>query len=182
MLIAAPYDMPSRANRPRPSPLGVGVTNRALRFSNRLYTAAWKATLVAIKEPAGTSASLAQIGQQIGRIGELPAPEPGWSGLRDAIVPQAQARLDWYQAGSPAGLERDLDAGRTAVSDRWRALAERFAADQRALAMPARRRRAILVWLVTASGTGLLLAVVQVRTDTSSPADSPISKRGSFLG
>jgi hypothetical protein len=68
------------------------------------------------------------------------------------------------------------------VSDRWRALAERFAADQRALAMPARRRRAILVWLVTASGTGLLLAVVQVRTDTSSPEDSPISKRGSFLG
>lgn len=146
--------------------LGIGLTSRPLRFDARLIAVRKpfvEAIALAQTDPDRRAEAFAIAESQIRRERALRPPDPTWAALRDDIADDDAAWVELLRAGATADRITDHATAFAPVSARWTEMRERAAADQRLLAVPARRRRGNAVWLGVVGISIFLVALAQAR-------------------
>lgn len=143
--------------------LGIGLTSRPLRFSNRLSDLRKPIKALSVADPAHLSGAIKNAEAQIRRVRALRAPDPAWAAVRDDLADCDSRWIDLVRAdASNEHLGEQLEAY-APVMARWTELRDRAASDQRQLATPARRRRGAIVWYGSVGFSAILLGVAQVQ-------------------
>lgn len=145
--------------------LGVGLTSRPIHFSNRLadliddYRSALKR---GAEDAPSRKRQLRAALRATDAMARQRAPDEAWATLRDDLVAQYRRWISLLGASDTVGLET-VNAQLAAIFERWAALNDAAAEQQRKLATPARQRRALVVWFAIAGTSSVLIGLARAR-------------------
>jgi hypothetical protein len=145
---------------------GVGLTSRALAFNNRLIehrASLADAIRVVQEDPRRRPDALKLASELVRRVRALRPPDAAWAQLRDDIADEEDAWLNLLRDDVPSERLADLAHAFAPLAARWAQMDAQAAHDQRLIASPARRRRAMVVWLAVLGSSCLLIGLAQAR-------------------
>lgn len=151
--------------RPFARALGIGLTSRALRFSNpliELSNHSYQTMNLAMNEPDRRPRALDDVEAHVRRMRGLHPPDQAWASLRDDVANSYGEWIGLVRREAPTDLVADHIQTLAPLMARWTDMHRQAGVDQRLLATPARRRRASVIWLAAVGFSLLLVGVAQV--------------------